>query len=147
MKRRWVTVLLIVALGALPAITLADTMNVDVPVVVTWHHYATRWYDTGVPDWQMYIDLELRCDYWDDTLTQTIATGIEPFREIGRGQIAEPFIIGWPGSLRNTAYIYGRVRWHADGDPHDIVGDWTYIQDITGTSTVLYFPLGIAPAQ
>lgn len=145
MRKRQVMILFTIVLGILPIAVSADTMNIDVPVVVTWSDFISHEYSGSASDWYMCIDLEMRCHYWNDILTHTVTTDIEPFHQPGRGQVAGPFTVTWPSGLRNTAQIYGRVRWHAD-DAYDIIGDWTYIQDVTGTVTTLYFPLGIAPA-
>ena len=148
MYKRWFAVLLTVILGALPAATLAQPVAplVEVPVVITWDDFIWRNYYDDLPDWRLHLDLQLRLG--DKMAEQSIQTDIGPFLEPGRaGDLIGPFTVIWPADYTDMAQMYGRVRWHIDGDSHDIAGDWTYIQDVTGTVTTLYFPLGIAPAQ
>jgi len=156
MKKKWIAILLSIILGTLPAVALASQPAIqsaivpDIPVVVTWDNYTVRERYEYI-DWRMYLDFQLRIK---DTIVeeQFIATDVKPFLKMETKAIG-PFTITWPANFVGASKMYGRVRWYVNGQSPDrpaepsIAGDWTYIQDITGTSTVLYFPLGIAPAQ
>ena len=154
MYRRWIVIILVIIIGSIPAATLAHPSKlgfVPVSIVITWDSYKSYEY-INAQDWCMYLDLRL--DTEQDILTQTIETEIKPFTDFGIGQAAGPFTITWPGNSKLPAQMSGRVRWYASvwhipEEPMmpEIMGDWIYIQDVTGTVTTLYFPLGIAPAQ
>ena len=156
MHKRWFAVLLAIVLGGLPIVVLASqpTETANVPIIVSWDESAMREYKNEyIPDWRMYIDLQLQVGS-EPVVEQSIATGIGPFSELGETEIIGPFTVTWPINFAGIGRMYGRVRWYAEDGPFpdkpaipSMASNWTYIQDVTGTVTTLYFPLGIAPAQ